>query len=388
MQAERRESAAGGSVDGRRRAVLFAGGGTGGHLSPGIATAEALDALAAGAARVPRVFACSHRSIDALMLNEAGEKFVPLDAAPFGANPRAALRFARGWIRAKREASGLLDRFGVGAVLSLGGFVAAPVVSAASRRGVPVLLLNLDAVPGKANRLMARRCAQIVSTCDTPSLPRFSRCRVPMPLRRSTLAPGDAAACRASLGLDPAMRTLVVTGASQGSQSLNDLMAAIVRHHRAWLDGWQVYHIAGHGRTGTLEATYREAGVPARVVEFESVMGRAWGAADLAISRAGANSVAEVAANAVPAVFFPYPFHHDQHQRDNAQPLAELRGASVLEDKVDAAANLGAHAAALESLFTSDAARQTMRESLLRHRPENGATVVARMLLDIIRERA
>jgi len=363
--------------------ILFAGGGTGGHLSPGLAVSEVLRESRPG---LGRVFACSTRAIDALMLSAAGETYEPIHAAHFGRSPRQMFRFVRGWRRARREARALLERHRIVAAVALGGFVAAPVVAEIAG-AAPILLLNLDAVPGKANRLLAKHCDLIVSTCATPSVRGFASHRVPMPLRKSTLSDsfGAPAKCRDELGLDPHAATLVVTGASQGSQSINDLMRFIVSNHRDWLDGWQVLHLCGEGRSSGLVEAYEAAGVPAVVLPFLDRMGLAWGAADLAISRGGANSVAEIAANAVPAVFLPYPHHRDRHQYENARPLVDLGGAVILDDRIDPGATVAANQA-LRNLLHDQGRRSDMRRALEAHRPNSGAGTVADILLEWSRQ--
>lgn len=360
--------------------VVFAGGGTGGHLSPGLAVAEQLATRAPG---LKRVFACSTRSIDAHMLGPSGanERFEPIEASVFSVRPAGLWQFVRTWPGAVRQARELLERENGTVVVALGGFVAAPVVRAAWSIGLPSVLLNLDVVPGKSNRLVARWCREVISTCPTPSLPLFASRLIPMPLRRSTLAStfGGRAACRERLGFNtqPEKPVLLVTGASQGAASLNDLMLLLAREHADLLRPWQVYHLTGHGREGDMAAAYEQAGVRARVEPFQPSMGLAWGSADLAISRAGANSVAEIAANAVPTLFLPYPHHRDQHQRFNAAELVEIGGAACVDDHIDAAANLRQHGDLLRSLLTDASRRAVMRETLEANRPANGAATMA-----------
>jgi len=364
--------------------VLFAGGGTGGHISPGLAIAEALADMRPD---LGRVFACSHRDIDRTMLESAGERCIPLAAMPFGRSPAQILRFLRGWRRAMAQTIDIIDANDVRVVIALGGFVSAPAVAAARRRDVPRVLLNLDAVPGKANRYIGRQGTEILTACEITAVSaRFKSSRVAMPLRRSTLACsyGDPQHCRAALGLDPRLPTMLITGASQGSQSINDLIQAIVEHHSDWLIGWQVHHLTGRGREGELASVYREAGIPALVEPFRHEMGLAWGAADLAISRAGANSVAEIAANAVPAIFFPYPHHADRHQYHNALPLVEAGGAVVCEDHVDAGRNLREHGEILRRALQNHHMLDTMRQALAARRPDNGAKLVAARLIAMI----
>jgi UDP-N-acetylglucosamine--N-acetylmuramyl-(pentapeptide) pyrophosphoryl-undecaprenol N-acetylglucosamine transferase len=162
---------------------------------------------------------------------------------------------------------------------------------------------------------------------------------------------------------------------------VNEFLVALANTQAAMFSGWQVLHLAGHGGEAPLREAYARAGVHALVLPFLHEMGLAWGAADLAVSRAGANSVAEIALNAVPALFLPYPHHHDMHQRHNARPLVDLGGAAMEIDRVETDANVAAVAPVLESLMRDEARRQRMREAL-RARPQaDAALAIARMLV-------
>lgn len=365
-----------------QKAILFAGGGTGGHISPGLALSEQVRSLAPD---VPRLFACSERAIDARMLRAAEERFVTIPAAPFSVRPRGFIRFLRAWRRSTRAARTLCREESVGLVVALGGFVAAPVVAAARAEGVPTLMVNLDVVPGKANRWLGRRCDRIVSAVETPDFPTFSRHLIGMPLRQCAIADRPPADCRKELGLDPNRQTLLITGASQGAQSLNELVPALIARDAASLSGWQVLHLAGPDRADGLASRYEELDVPAKVLPFLDAIGLAWGAADLAISRAGANSVAEAWTSRVPTIFLPYPWHRDRHQYANAEPMARTGGAIVVDDLIDAERNAAQLAPVLAPLLTDAAALGAMRDSLGESPHRNAAEVIARLILDQIR---
>jgi len=315
------------------RTIVFAGGGSGGHLAPGLAIAEALPA-AKGALR-PHFF-CSERAVDREMLARAGVDFTPIPAAP-GAFTIRGLRTLRRSIRAARDR---LRELRPACVISLGGFVSVPVVWSAWRLGIPVVLLNLDVVAGRANRLVSRLATVVLTAVPTRNLPRANDRIVGMPVRRAARAPGDANECRSRLGLDPRLDTLLVTGASQGSSSLNDAVPSLVAAMADAMRGWQVFHLAGamdEAALARLRDRYRTADIPAQVLQFLHEMGTAWGAATLAITRAGASSVAEAAINQVPAIFVPFPHHRDQHQRLNALPMVRSGAALLARDPILAA---------------------------------------------------
>jgi UDP-N-acetylglucosamine--N-acetylmuramyl-(pentapeptide) pyrophosphoryl-undecaprenol N-acetylglucosamine transferase len=364
--------------------IIFAGGGSGGHLAPGLAIDERLREIAPPL-HARSMFLCSNRAIDATMLGEAGVRFTALPATPPSIRPAAALRFVRNFRASMRLAREIMQREQATHVVALGGFVAAPIVKAARALRIPTLLVNLDSPPGKANRWMARFCDRVISAEPLPDMPGFASQVVGLPVRRRAIAPAGPDECRARLGLKPNVPVLLVTGASQGATSINALMLELARTPSLF-DGWQVLHLAGHGADEPLRAAYTQAGIAATVHAFLHEMRLAWGAADLAISRAGANSVAEIALNAVPALFLPYPYHKDMHQRHNALQLVNLggpgAGGAVMEtDLIDPAANARHLTPILQSLMRDSSRRQGMREILRAHPMPDAALTIARMLV-------
>ena len=197
------------------------------------------------------------------------------------------------------------------------------------------------------------------------------------------LAPSDALSCRERLGLDPNRPTLLVTGASQGASTLNALMRTLLQESPLAFEGWQVIHLSGAADENAMRQAYAEAGVPALVTEFLEKIGLAWGSADLALSRAGANSVAEAAANRVPTLFVPYPYHRDLHQQFNAEPLVRLGGARMALDAIEPGLNRGAVGGPLIELLTDPDQRARMRTILEQQEHVDGASEVARLLLEI-----
>ena len=312
---------------------------------------------------------------------EADAEFVPVPAEPFSMRPAKLLRcMVEGW-RGRRAAETLLREADVRHVVALGGFVTGPVVAAASRLRVPILLVNLDATPGKANRWVAARATRILSAVPTPGMPGFAERVIGMPIRRIAMTPGDPLTCREMLGLDPRRKTLLVTGASQGATSLNDLVPFLARERPGLFAEWQVLHLCGQGDPDALKAAYEAAGVASIVLRFQHRMGLAWGAADLALSRAGANSVAEAVANAVPTVFAPYPYHKDLHQKHNAQPLVDEGVAAMALDRIEPAANMDGLGRELIALMTDPARRNGMRDRLANRPRVDAAAVIAAILL-------
>ncbi|HRQ72099.1 MAG TPA: UDP-N-acetylglucosamine--N-acetylmuramyl-(pentapeptide) pyrophosphoryl-undecaprenol N-acetylglucosamine transferase [Phycisphaerales bacterium] len=359
---------------------IFAGGGTGGHLYPSLAVLERLRERTGDDVRA--VFLCSSRAVDRSILEGEGVEFVPLPIATPAMRPVAMVRFIGSWgrsVRASRAAiRRLRDECGSVRVLSTGGFVSAPAVQAARAERCPVALLNLDTPPGKANRWLARHAGQVLNAGREA---RAGWASISPVVRKVALAPGDAVSCRRALGLDPARPTLLVTGASQGASSVNLFMAEFVRQHAGDLAGWQVLHQTGPKDSDAVREAYAQAGVSARVVDFINPMGVAWGAADLAVARAGAGTVAEAWANRVPTVFMPFPYHRDQHQRHNAEPLERAGAAVIAADLIEPSRNMTTAGIALAELLCDGGRRNAMLSALASLGPVDGAARVAEALL-------
>jgi len=319
---------------------IFAGGGTGGHLYPGLAVAEELLRLRQDS-RI--VFACSGRDIDRRILAPSGHPFIPQPVKPLPPGPRGWIGFVRAWLASGLQARAVVRDLRPAAVLALGGFAAAPVVYRAGR-GVPKALLNPDAVPGKANRRLAGKVEAIFTQFestrehfrpDQRGKVQPAGCPV-----RPGLSAGDRAEAIESFGLLPDRKTLLVLGGSSGSANINHAMAALAADLRGSADTWQVLHLTGPADHARLCRAYE--GLAVRVLAYCDRMDLAYAAADLAICRGGASTIAELAVSATPAVVVPYPHHRDQHQRLNAAEMVAAGAAVRVEDVCDAAANAAA----------------------------------------------
>jgi UDP-N-acetylglucosamine--N-acetylmuramyl-(pentapeptide) pyrophosphoryl-undecaprenol N-acetylglucosamine transferase len=304
--------------------VLLAGGGTAGHTSPLIATADALRRLEPD---IEITCLGTPRGLENRVVPEAGYPLELIPPVPLPRKPGADLLRVptrlRGAVRATYD---VLDRVRPDVVVGYGGYVSMPVYLAARRRKLPVVVHEQNALPGLANKVGARVARRVVvSFPDTP-LPRAEY--VGLPIRRmiSTL---DRAALRAEarahFGLDADRPTLLVTGGSQGARRLNQSVAGSAR---ALADaGVQVLHVVGPQG----EATPEQTDVPYVTVPFVDRMDLAYAAADLVVCRAGASSVTEAAAVGLPAVFVPLPIGNGE-QEHNARPVVDAGGALLVAD--------------------------------------------------------
>lgn len=387
--------------------VIFAGGGTGGHIFPALAIAEAIasdshkaETQAEAAGPIRRLVIGADRTLDIELLTSAQQRgdieaFATIPARPFGLRPRALARLARDWGTCVRESRLLIrderERTGRSPVIvAMGGYVSAPPVRAAMTEKCPVVLVNLDAVPGKANRWIAHRADQrfVVGRDGSAFEPMDSVAINPI-VRAQIISHASPAEARAHFGLDPDRPTLLVTGGSLGARTINRFMIACVQAHADAFqaNGWQVLHQCGPDDAETLRSAYAAQRVPAVVTHRLEDMGAAWAGADLAVCRAGAGTVAEVWATRTPAIFLPYPFHKDAHQRVNAAILTDA-GAGVLgQDLIEPGDNVRANGAELRSLLTDPARRAGLADMLQHFGPADGAQQVARFVGAILGKR-
>ncbi len=355
--------------------VLFAGGGTGGHVYPALAIADALLRREPGA-RI--LFAGSGAGMEASIVPQAGVPFTGLAVRPprSRAAPRVAVSVAS--IGASLvQAFAVVAQFRPNIVIATGGVAAVPTVLAAAVCNVPVVVLEGNAVPGRTNRWLARYSRAVAVSADeaTAWLPAGRAVVTGLPVRRDVYAATREAGC-AAFGLDPARKTVLAIGGSQGAVNLNRAVEEMVRGLASRGD-LQVLHQVGAGWGGAS----RDRGGPEpggeiryRRVSYLERIGLAYACADLVVSRCGANALAEIAACGLPAILVPYPFAADDHQTRNAASLvaagaavlvpdAELTGqalASQIVSILDSPGRLAAMAAAARSRGRPDAAERVV----------------------------
>lgn len=314
--------------------VLLAGGGTGGHLFPGVATAEELTRRAPGS-RV--LLAPTQR--EQVARHGAGCRLETV-AVHSPRTPRSALElplFGGRLAAAVAKSHRVLGNARPHVVIGLGGYGSLAPVLAARALDIPVILLEQNAVPGKATQFLSRFGA--VTAASFPELgSRGVRGRVVEtgnPIRRRVL---ETRRAHAEFGLAEGRPVLAVVGGSLGAKGLNARVAAglaALVEATGGRDGggsarFQVIHAAGDvAEQRALDAAYAAAGVRACVRPFFDDMGAVYGTASAVVCRAGGTTVAELAALGLPAVLVPYPHHGDQHQEANAAPLVS-RGAATL----------------------------------------------------------
>lgn len=255
----------------------------------------------------------------------------------------------------------LIGRFKADAVLGMGGFTSLPPLVAARLRGRPGFIHDSNAIPGKANRLSAR-FAKVVLLGLEPAkkfFPGKDARVVGTPIRTALENGADRAEALAFFGLAEGRKTIIVMGGSQGAQGVNRAAADAAKILDP--ERFQIVHIAGPADYDEVKAAYEGLAIPHHIAPFCHRMEFAYAAADLAISRAGASSLTELAYFALPSILVPYPHAADDHQTANAKVFTDA-GAAVMMRQDDLGE--GALAAEIKALLEDESRLDAIREAL------------------------
>jgi UDP-N-acetylglucosamine--N-acetylmuramyl-(pentapeptide) pyrophosphoryl-undecaprenol N-acetylglucosamine transferase len=306
--------------------VFIACGGTGGHLFPGLAVGQELRQRGCAVTLMVSPKDVDQQAIQSI----TGMGIVTLPAV--GLSSSRLLGFMRGLWRSYRLAKACFERRPPKFVLAMGSFISAPPIIAAKRCGAKTFLHESNSVPGRANRWLAH-WVDGAFVFFPPTAEKLAARRVEvvgMPVRPQFLEPMTARAARTAMGLDPEAPVLLVMGGSQGARKVNELVLRIAPQLRLAIPSLQFVHLTGEHDVESARASYTAHNIPAVVHAFWSEMGLALAAADVAVSRAGASSLAELAARQLPAVLIPYPAAANNHQFHNARAFVQTGAARML----------------------------------------------------------
>lgn len=356
--------------------IAIACGGTGGHLFPGLAVAEQL--IHHGCAVTLLI---SPKEVDQQAVKTAsGVQIATLPAVGLVRGSRIA--FARGFMKSFRAARTLFKQEKPRAVVAMGGFTSAPPILAGRQMGIPTFLHESNTITGRANRWLSwmvkeafigfpeaagRLHTRKTTVTGTPVRPQFR--------------PGETAACRVALGLDPEKPVLLVTGGSQGASGLNDIVVAALPLLAKLVPGLQLFHLAGPSDVAKIEQACAALSIKAVVRPFFAEMSIALDSASVAISRAGASSLAELAAMRVPSILVPFPAATDNHQYYNALAFQKTGAARLLEQK---SASPEVLAPMVAELIAASGARDTMRKQLDQWHAPQAAEHIAASIMEVV----
>lgn len=303
--------------------LIIAGGGTGGHLFPGIAVAE--EFLSRDPANEV-LFVGTERGIEARAVPAAGYPLELISAAGIrGKGTLSQLKGAAMMIYGYAQSRKILKSFRPDMVLGVGGYASLPMVLAARGRQIPRFIHEQNAIPGQTNRLLARFASKVFITLEESAryFPVATTLLTGNPLRRQILdmigavSPSSAKDDVRSAGTF----RLFVFGGSQGAHAINAAMVEALPLLKKGWDKLVITHQTGEKDYAEVSAAYRAAGIEASVSPFISDMAAEYAAADLIICRAGATTIAEVTACGKACLFIPFPHAVDDHQRRNAEAL-------------------------------------------------------------------
>lgn len=351
------------------RRLVIVGGGTGGHVYPAIAVAEAWLAQGPG---YTVAFVGSAEGLEARAVPARGFDFTAVKArrlknAGFVERLRSLLSMPGAILRGRR----LIAELKPDVVLGVGGYVSGPVVLAAVTRGVPVAVAEQNAVPGLTNRILGRFARRIYTA--------FPEAGARLPARKVQMLgnPVRAAILEASESIPaPSGRRVLVIGGSQGARALNrDLPAALAAAGARFPD-LVVEHLAGPGRVAEAAEQYEAAGFEqVEVLDYQEDMAGALSRADLVVARAGATTVAELAVMGRPSLLIPFPYAADDHQAANAASLVDAGGARMLRESAFGEGAL--EGAVIELVSDLGALREMSARARERGRPEAAVNIAA-----------
>jgi UDP-N-acetylglucosamine--N-acetylmuramyl-(pentapeptide) pyrophosphoryl-undecaprenol N-acetylglucosamine transferase len=352
-----------------RPKFILAGGGTGGHVFPAIAVAEALQALA----DVEIVFCGTVRGVEARVVPERGWPLELFDIEPIkGKTAARAVRAAVVAGQATLRALSLIGRLRPRTVLSVGGYASGPVALAAALRGIPLAVLEPNRVVGLSNRLVAPFAKRAYLAWDEAGAcfrPRARRA-YGVPLRHGftphPYAPRGTA-------------RILVMGGSQGAAVFNERIPDAIARLGASVPGLEIVHQTGPDRDALVRASYARGSVAhVRVVAFLRDVAAEIAAADIVVARAGAGAIAEITAIGRASVLVPLPHSADDHQGRNAESLDQVGAAVCVRQEVADAPRL---ATEIARLLGDDSARIRMADAARARGKPNAAHDVAADLL-------
>jgi len=355
------------------RKVIVAGGGTGGHLFPGIAIVEELRR------RDPSIevlFVGSPRGIEARVLPGLGEKVELLDVTPLKGQGTLDLVKSLGRVpMALGKGASILRNFAPDLVLGVGGYASGPILLSAAALGIKTALHEQNAHVGLTNKILARVVDRAyLSYPETESEFPSGKARiVGNPVRRAFVSAARRAASDPT-GFEARSRTVLVIGGSQGARALNQCVPEALARAGIESRRLRIVHQTGKAMRDEVAAKYRELGVDADVVPFIEDMAKAYSEASVVVGRAGATTLAELCAVGRPSILIPFPFAADDHQARNAESLARDGAAICIRED---ALSPGILADTLRALLDDSAARKEMADrARLRGRPDAAAAIV------------
>lgn len=309
--------------------VIFAGGGTGGHLMAGLSIAQEISSRFPGA---HIIFFGTNKKGESGYIGKSGYEFKQIEACKLTSFIRLPLFIFVSLIGIIHSMINIV-RIKPDIIVGLGGYGSALPVVAAYVVGVPIVLIEQNVIPGRANLIMSRWADAILCHWESTKN-RFKKAGhisvTGIPIRNGIVG-NETEVVKNPFGLASQGKTLLVMGGSQGARAINKVLLQSIPKLKALIPGLQIIHLTGKEGYKEAKDTYDNLGISSFVSEFSSEIGIAYRLADLVICRAGANTIAEISAVGLPAILIPYPYATDNHQYWNAYELARRGGAMIIK---------------------------------------------------------
>lgn len=360
--------------------VIIAGGGTGGHIFPAIAIANALRKLEPD---VEMLFVGAKGKMEMEKVPQAGYAIEGLEIAGFNrSNMLKNLLLPFKLLKSLRNARKILDRFQPDVVVGVGGYASFPILRQAQRRGIPTLIQEQNSWAGKSNKILGRKAQQICVAYDGMDkfFPSEKILQTGNPVRGAiTQSAVSKEEAMLHFGLAMGKPTLFAVGGSLGAKSINE---ALLPHLADFVNkDIQLIWQTGKLYYDTAKAAAGKYASHVKVYDFINVMDFAYKAADAVISRAGALAIAEICVVKKPVIFVPYPFAAEDHQTQNALSLVNKQAALMIKDN-EAGARLANEAL---SLVQNKALMQQLEAHIAPLGNMNADMTIARAVLGLIK---
>jgi UDP-N-acetylglucosamine--N-acetylmuramyl-(pentapeptide) pyrophosphoryl-undecaprenol N-acetylglucosamine transferase len=362
-----------------RHKVLFAGGGTGGHLMPAINIALALKRKDE---ELQALFVGKRGGMEAAIVERFSFKISEIEVVALKRNLGGAVKFILNWNKGLKQALNIIDDFHPQVMVGTGGYVSAPVVRAAHKRGISIFMQEQNSFPGLATRTLSKMAESVFIAYEGAAhfLPK-EKCRLIGNPIRPDLLNADKEAAFAEFRLDRSKKTLLVVGGSSGARGINSAVVDIVNGGSIPSD-WQLLWQIGQKEFEKMTGIIDKEKFCGRTLPFIDNMPGAYAVADLIVSRSGAMALAEIAACALPSILIPYPSAAGDHQSLNAGEFSRTGAAMVIPES-----EVGKRfAIELEGLFLNEEKRGSMARAAGKLARPGAADIIADTILEKINE--
>ncbi len=364
---------------GSRHRVLFAGGGTGGHLMPAINIALALSRKDKD---LQALFVGRKGGMEAAIVDRFGFRIKEIEVVALKRNLGGILRFILNWNKGLKQASEIIDDFAPQVVMGTGGYVSAPLVRAAHKKGIPIFMQEQNSLPGLATRTLSKKAESVFIAYESATryLPK-GNCRLVGNPIRPDLLDGDKGAAFSEFSLESSKNTLLVVGGSSGARGINGAVMDIVNRELIPSD-WQLLWQTGQKEYEKISGEIDKNKFCGKILPFIDNMPGAYAISDLIVSRSGAMALAEIAVCGLPSILVPYPYATGDHQTLNAREFAQTGAATVIPESEIG----GRLPSALGELIVDIEKRSSMARAAGKLARPEAANIIAETILEKINE--